>query len=301
MAVTVQCVCGVPFEVDDGLAGQAVVCPACQAPVQAPALDRTPVRTSGLALAALILSLVGMFTVIFTLLAVLLGLLAIISIKRDRDRLAGMGYAIFAIVAGTVFTGASLFLYTNVELMPVDGYVEAGLNSGMIDYGGDREVQRKEKGYAITRPNKKWGVAKKGFMLQMGAQGDLMLVNPYGHAYVQVMADPVFGRSLENYTDEVIKSYREVRGNAQLGMWAPKVGGFKLRDRRPLKRGDGLQGIELTFDLSYGNEQQTYVEHIFKPAGRDEFYRVPGWTSKQRFAHMESELRGAIDSFRLIP
>jgi hypothetical protein len=260
-----------------------------------------PVRTSGLALAALILSLVGMFTVIFTLIAVFLGFLAIIAIKRNRDQVAGMGYAVFAIVAGTLFTGASIFLYTNVELMPVDGYVEAGFNSGMIDYGGDREVQRKDKGYAITRPNARWGVAKQGFMMQMGAEGDLMLVNPYRHAYVQIMADGVFNRTLETYTEEVIKSYRDAHRHGPPGMWGPQVARFQLRDSKKLTLRDGLDGRELIFDMSFGNEQDTYVEHIIHSAARDEFYRIPGWTSKKRFAQMESELRGAIDSFRLIP
>jgi hypothetical protein len=268
--------------------------------MEAPALDRTPVRTSGLALTSVILALVGAFTVIFSLLAVLLGALALISVKRSCGQLAGAGYAIFGIVAGAIFTGLSLFLYINVELMPVDGYLEAGLYSSMIDYSGDREVQRKDRGYAITRPSAKWGVAKKGLMVQLGAEGELMLVNPHRHAYVQVMTEPVFGRSLESYTDAIVKSYREDQRDVHVGLFSPKTSGFKLRDRRPLKRADGLQGFELFFDMRVGGEEITYLEHILQPAGRDEFFRINGWTSRRRFSELEAELRRAIDSFRLI-
>jgi hypothetical protein len=300
MALSIQCTCGVPFEVEDSLAGQVVTCPACQASTQAPALERTPVRTSGLALASMILALVGAFTLIFTLLAVLLGACALLSIKRNREQLAGAGYAIFGIVAGTLFTGLGFFLYTKIELMPVDSYLEAGLYSSMIDYSGDREVQRKDRGYAITRPTAEWGVAKKGLMVQLGVDGELMLVNPHRHAYVQVITEPVFGRSLEAYADSIIKSYQEDRREAHVGLFSPKIGGFKLRDRRSLKRADGLQGIELFFDMRVGGEEISYLEHILQPAGREEFFRINGWTSRRRFSQLEEELRRGIDSFRLI-
>src|SRR6266702_4949778 len=108
MALSIQCTCGIPFEVEDTLAGQVVTCPECQATTEAPSLVHTPVRTNGLALASVILALVGAFTVIFPLLAVLLGALALNSIRRNRDESAGTGYAIFGIVAGLIFTGLSL-------------------------------------------------------------------------------------------------------------------------------------------------------------------------------------------------
>jgi hypothetical protein len=238
--------------------------------------------------------------VLFTLLAVLLGACALLSIARNRDRLAGSGYAMFGIVAGVIFTGLSLFLYINFELLPVDGYLEAGLYSSMVDYSGDREVQRKDKKYAITRPSAKWGVAKKGLMNQLGAGGELMLVNPYRHGYVQVMSDGVFGRTLDQYVDEIINTYRNDVREVRVGIWSPSMSGFKLRDRRPLKRADGMQGVELTFDLRIGGEELTYVEHILRPAGRDEFHRVHGWSARRRFAQIEEEMRRALDSFRLL-
>src|SRR5262245_61562674 len=98
MALSLTCSCSAHFEVEDTLAGQVVVCPECQASLKAPTLDRKPLRTSGLALASVILALIGAFTILFTLLAVLLGVAALVSISRNRERLAGSGYAVFGIV-----------------------------------------------------------------------------------------------------------------------------------------------------------------------------------------------------------
>ena len=97
-------------------------------------------------------------------------------------------------------------------------------------------------------------------MTQLGAEGELMLVNPQRRAYVQVLAEPVFGRKLDVFVDEVVKSYQEGRNDVHAGLWAPKMGGFKLHQRGPLKRTDGLQGFELVFDLHVGPEELTFVE-----------------------------------------
>src|SRR5437870_8377341 len=144
MSTSLNCSCGARFEVEDACSGQIVACPGCQAPVQCPALDRVPARTSGLALASAILALIGAFTILFTILAVLLGACALLSIRRHRDRLAGSGYAAFGIVAGIVFTGLSVFLYSNFEVLPLDGYLEAGLYADGVDYSSDREVLRQD-------------------------------------------------------------------------------------------------------------------------------------------------------------
>ncbi len=74
------CACGARFEVDDTLAGQDVFCPECQQPLKTPALDRPPQLTSGWALASVVLALVGAFTVVGTILAVLLGFYALLHI-----------------------------------------------------------------------------------------------------------------------------------------------------------------------------------------------------------------------------
>ena len=301
MSISLNCPCGARFCVEDTFAGQTVTCPECQAALVTPALDRTPIRTSGLALASVILALVGAFTVIFTLLAVLLGICALLSVGRNRDRVAGSGYATFGIVAGTALTILSLFLYSNIELLPFDGYLEGSFYSGMVDYSGEREITRKDEGFAITRPSAKWGIAKKAMQDQLGVTCDLMLANPHGRAYVQINMEPVFGRQLDAYVDELIRSYRNENREVRVGILRPTMGGFKLRERRPVKAIANTQVVELVFDLHLGGEELTYLDHIVLAANHDEFYMVQGWTARRRFARMEDELRRALDSFRVLP
>src|SRR5579872_4982561 len=100
MALSLTCDCGARFEVEDTLAGQEVSCPECQQPLKAPALQALPVQTSALAIASAVLALAGAFTVVGTLAAVGLGIAALVSIARHRDRLAGSGLALFGILAG---------------------------------------------------------------------------------------------------------------------------------------------------------------------------------------------------------
>jgi hypothetical protein len=301
MALSLNCSCGARFDVEDTYAGQTVACPECQASLEAPSLEKTPLRTSGLALASVILALVGAFTVVFTLLAVLLGVCALFSIARNKDRLAGSAYATSGIVAGMAFTVLSLFLYSNLELLPIDGYLEAGLYSSMVDYSGEREVKRKDKGFAITRPSAKWGVAKTAMLDQLGVTCDLMLANPHGRGYVQINTEPVFGRGLDEFVDGLIQFYRNENREIRVGIWRPTMGGFKLRERRPMKAVVGMQVVELVFDMHLGGQELTYLDHVVLAAGHDEFYLVQGWTARRRFALMEEELRRALDSFRVLP
>src|SRR5262249_51230227 len=84
------CDCGARFEVEDDLAAREVSCPECQARLTVPARASAPPRTSLLALASAILALVGAFTVLGTVAAVVLGGLALAEIGR-AGRGGGVG------------------------------------------------------------------------------------------------------------------------------------------------------------------------------------------------------------------
>src|SRR5215467_1244077 len=119
----ITCACGARFEVDDTLAGQEVLCPECQRSLKAPALDRPPRVTSGWALASVVLALVGAFTVFGSLLAVLLGVIALVSIARNRRQIAGAGFAIFGICLGVAFTGLTLFALNTADVFGLDAWL----------------------------------------------------------------------------------------------------------------------------------------------------------------------------------
>jgi len=62
--------------------------PNVQEPLKAPSAKRPTLRTSGFALASFLLAVVGAFTVVGTIAAVILGFIAVVAILRDRERVA---------------------------------------------------------------------------------------------------------------------------------------------------------------------------------------------------------------------
>ena len=100
MTISLTCACGVRLEIDESFAGQTINCPDCQRAIVAPKPEPEGLRTSGFALGSLTLGLVGAFTVIGTLLAVVLGLLGLQSIRRAPERVTGRGFALAGIGLG---------------------------------------------------------------------------------------------------------------------------------------------------------------------------------------------------------
>src|SRR5581483_3531419 len=112
MALSLSCPCGAAFEVEDTFAGQGIACPDCGRALRVP-LPRPPqLRTSGFAVASVVLALVGAFTVVGTAVAAVLGAVALASIARHRDRLSGAGFAVLGIVLGVGLTAVTGFAFS---------------------------------------------------------------------------------------------------------------------------------------------------------------------------------------------
>src|SRR5262245_52712111 len=99
MPLSITCDCGARFDVDDLLAGQEVPCPECTEQVKVSGQSAAP-RTSLWALAALVIALIGGLTPAGGLLAVLVGLIAVLVILRRRKQLMGQWIALIAIGLG---------------------------------------------------------------------------------------------------------------------------------------------------------------------------------------------------------
>ena len=115
MAIVFQCECGNEFQTREEDAGRRARCPACQRELIVPqpkpfsAGDHTmlhglgPTRTSGKAIASLVLGLCSIVTCLLTgLPAIVLGILGLLDIKNPTKRLTGQGFAIAGIVLGSV-------------------------------------------------------------------------------------------------------------------------------------------------------------------------------------------------------
>src|SRR5437660_795244 len=93
MAISLTCSCGARLEIDDKFAGQVIPCPDCQRPLNTQTEEPTKdLPVSGLALASLIVALVGGFLG-GGLAAIALGYAALRQIAREPDKIGGVNHA----------------------------------------------------------------------------------------------------------------------------------------------------------------------------------------------------------------
>jgi hypothetical protein len=303
MALILSCSCGAHFEVEDTFAGQTVSCPECHASLKAPVLRPGPLRTSGLAVASMVLALVGAFTFVGTLAAVLCGLAALVSIGRSGGRRAGVGFALFGIIAGVLFTGLTLFAYSTGELFGVGDQIRERRLGGLVDYSGPLEIVRPDPGFKITRPSEKWGVAKPELCREFQNTSSLLLVNPARDAYVDVSSLSAVGRGIDALRQDVIKSFEDDGHKGKVGQDDEdmrRVLGVKVRDSKRVESAEGYEVGEVVLDVRLPGQTLTYLIHVVKKPRAARAYLVRSWTGRRRYPQEEADLRKVIDSFRIV-
>jgi hypothetical protein len=319
MALSLTCACGARFEVEDTLAGQEIRCPECAQPLKAPALRQAPRRTSGFALASVVLALTGAFTILGTLAAIALGVVALVHVARNREQITGASFAVFGIAVGVVFTGLTLLAFSSNGLFGLSGLVNrAKLASRVqIDYPGPLEVEVPEKGFALTRPSKTWGVINlKGAATKtedpildalFHANPDLLLVQPERYAFVDVRREALDGvRTMDACQENFLQDLRADRRAARDPWSDPEVGparvtGVVLRQSRKLEPDKGVERRELLVDLTVGRETWSFLVRLDKtPDGQ--LYVTRAYARKRDFrdAGLIKELRQALESFRIL-
>jgi hypothetical protein len=301
------CACGARFEVDDTLAGQEVLCPECQQPLKAPALERQPRITSGWALASVVLALVGAFTVIGTLAAIVTGFVALVHVSRNRQRVTGTGFAICGIALGILLTGLTVFAFSANELFGLGGWLRERTSTQEIDTSGPLEIVLGAKGFAITRPTEKWGQVKNNQSddpLVAGLQSDcdLLLMQVARNAFIDVRRQPAGNfMNLDQCQDDILT---ELGGSGQPNL-------FDEDDVRPFQKArghniktlplaDGTEGREMLVDVRRAGQPWRFIVRTYRRANGTIFI-ARAYVRANRYAQTENELRKALDSFRLLP
>jgi hypothetical protein len=301
MPFSLTCACGARLEIDDKFAGQQITCPDCQRPLETPSADQSVRRTSGLALASILLALVGAFTIVGTVAAVVLGLMALIQMMGRSDRLAGRGYALAGILIGGLMTVGTLFAVTSIELFGLSSMMSDAYWQGKLDYSGPMEIVRTREGFAITRPSAKWGVAKAPVNVDH-VWDDLLLVRPDEDAVVLCLAQQV-GRDtgIEKCREEAENILR--RGREGLFTQRPKTFASSplatLKTDRPLPV-NGVEMVEMLINKKVGSEDKNFLVWVLKKRGDDTMFVVIAGTRKSQFTRVEPELREALKSFRIL-
>jgi hypothetical protein len=310
MALSLTCACGARFELEDTLAGQEVSCPECQQVLKAPALPSLPPRTSVYALASAVLALLGAFTVLGTVAAVLVGLIALASIARNRERVTGVGFAVFGIVFGLLFTVFTLYALSTTDLFGLEAWIRNSTMTEELDYSGPLEITR--PGFSITRPSEKWGVVPGSksddpFVAPLQRDRDLILLNVARHAYIDVRALPQGAlRSLDQCQTEVLDELAvqqpnpfadeedepPVRGRSR------RAGHVRLLSSQALPDDGDIHGRQLVAEARCGQKLWRFHIRLFQ-RGRGGVHVVRGYAPAQGFGRVEPELTTALETFSL--
>jgi hypothetical protein len=301
MALSLTCSCGAFLEVDDKFAGQQINCPDCQAALQVPPLHRVVTRTSGFAIASLVLALVGAFTVVGTLAAIGFGTLALRQIRKRPEEVAGRSFALAGIVLGVVLTLLSVGAYTFSDRLNLDALLYNRRLEGKLEFDPEQmEIHRHREGFAITRPSKQWGVLREppSSGAPVPPQEDLKLVTAARDAEIVCRLDFVPGHwSLEQASDWLARGFKDPFGN----------GGYVLRNPQRLPSLNDADVLEMYLERGDLGGSRTYLVRLIKRKSRDrddnrqvQMYVVSGGARKSRFRRLEPEIKKALESFRLL-
>jgi len=202
MALSLSCCCGSAFEVEDTFAGQAIACPDCGVALKVPPLRPPQLRTSGYAVASVVLALVGAFTVIGTAVAAAFGVVALVSIARHRDRVSGAGYAVLGIVLGSGLTALTGFAFSRGEVFD---RIREQVAAKQVETDGPMEIVRRQDGYSITRPSRAWGVAVPEFARELNFGDNLLLINRAKNAFMAVEHQDVGRETLDQFRERFLR------------------------------------------------------------------------------------------------
>jgi hypothetical protein len=197
MPISVTCQCGARLDIDEKFLGKEIPCPDCQrplptkAPVVPPPLDLPDYRrTSGLAVLSLTLALVGAFTIVGTLAAIVVGVFALRELSSKSGKLDGIGYARAGIIVGAVFTFITLAALISPTVLGLDTLLRDLAYASRIQYSGSKTVDtRRNNDVNITLnvPPGKWGIYLQPETLPNNlVNDDLILINVHEDAFIGV-------------------------------------------------------------------------------------------------------------------
>ena len=304
------CDCGTRFEVDDTLAGKDILCPECQQPLTAPATDRPPRVTSAWALASVMLALIGAFTIVGTIAAVVVGLIALRSIARHRDRVTGVGFAAFGICMGVLFTILTFVALNAGDLFGLESWLRERNMAQKVDTSGPLEIGLGVKGFAISRPNEKWGQIHSGSsgdaaVDEVQASLDVLLMQVARHAFVDVRTLPGGNFvTLEKCQEAILAEF-----NSQprpVNPFDDEDDDRQQRSRvvhlgpgRSLPMRDGMEGQETQVEVRLADQTWHFIIRLYRRRNGS-IYVVRAYAPQRRFAAIKSELESALASFRIL-
>jgi len=267
MPISVTCQCGARLEIDEKFLGKEILCPDCQRPLPTTAPATPPPlelpdnrRTSGLAVLSLTLAMVGAFTIVGTIAAIVVGFFALREIAAKAAKLDGVNFARAGIAVGAVFTLITLAALVSPTVFGLDAFLREFALAGRLQYpagevirtdiiNGEIEIHR-------PRPIEAWAQYLSGNTQTPNVEPDLLiLVNVREDAYLACQS---FDVDLLDDEDALEKSAFARFRKSELVSLIGKTKGVlvnesTLVEKKP-KAAEGTQ--EITFDIRIGGHER---------------------------------------------
>jgi uncharacterized protein DUF4190 len=140
MAISLKCVCGAVLDIDDRFQGTKIPCPDCNRLLDTSPPLGPPKTTSGWALAAFVLPLVGMLTFVGPVAGIVCGILGLRQVRLDPT-VGGRNFARAGIALGGVFALLSMMALTMGEFFNLDGMLRVFLTPrDLTPQSADKDV-----------------------------------------------------------------------------------------------------------------------------------------------------------------
>jgi hypothetical protein len=295
MAISLTCTCGARLEIDDAFAGKTIPCPDCQRPLNtSPSVPVVPDRPSSpLALASLIMALVGSFTLIGSVAAIVVGYLALRQNARAPDRYGDVRFARAGIAVGAVGLLLTLVALWSGDVLGIDALLREWRYSSDVDYKADVDgffsaVLGREDSFGIQRPSRSWGKLKA----RDRDRDSLTLLSPRDDAYLLCL--PVTGEADEQVARE--KAGERLRQSDLFKNLSRASDAQQSPEPEAKPFAEGKREGDQTLDVRIGGYERTFLLRVVKV--RAEIYLLAGGARKERFARLADDFLKAFDSFK---
>jgi Domain of unknown function (DUF4190) len=299
MAISVTCTCGARLELDEKFAGQAISCPDCQRPLntRTPVVEAPPDRpVSGLALTSLILALAGIFTLIGSVAAVVLGYLAAQQIARSPDRYSGRKVARAGMIAGVAGILLALGGLLVGDVLRIDGLLREWRYAGEIDYrptdGNFFKASLGKDDYVgLEPPSRAWGKLKPR---RESDKDMLTLFNVREDAYLMCL--PFEAADLDDARRKALERLRQsdlFKRLTKPSDTARQTG----PDPEPKPVPEGKEGDQRV-EVRLGGYDRTFLLRVVKQG--PDLYLLAGGARTSRFTGLLDEFLRAFESFKQI-
>jgi hypothetical protein len=310
MPISVTCQCGARLEIDEKFLGKEIPCPDCQrplptkAPAAPPPLDLPDYRrTSGLAVVSLTLALVGAFTLVGTLAAIAVGILALKEIAGKSNKLDGINLARAGIVLGAAFTFITLAAMISPTVFGLDVFLREMALASRLKYSASALIENEITNgkIKIRRPAPVESWAEYLGSGQETASDLLILVNVREDAYISCQSsDRDFLADPEALEKAALERFHKSELVNLLGKTKGKLASeAKIVEPKKPPAADGTQ--EIILDIRLGNQERRCLLLYSTAKNLLNLNVFVGCARKNRFDRMQEDFRKAFTTFELGP